>query len=86
MTFSLNNRLVLETYVKKSLEAKVQGGIATPNQKDGVKGLRVLVEATLNDGRRIPVGSTIISARKPSTNKLGLIPPFLVIPFPASSS
>jgi len=61
MTFSLNNRLVLETYVKKSLEAKVQGGVATPNQKDGVKGLRVLVHAvlTLPDGRReIPVGST----------------------------
>jgi hypothetical protein len=58
MTFSLNNRLVLETYTKKALEAKVQGGIATPNQKDGVKGLRVLVEATLNDGRHIPVGST----------------------------
>lgn len=58
MTYSLNNRLVLEQYVKEGLKAKVQGGIATPNQKDGVKGLKVLVHATLSDGRHIPAGST----------------------------
>jgi len=58
MTFSLNNRLVLEQYVKEGLKAKIQGGIATPNQKDGVKGLRILMATNLADGRHIPAGST----------------------------
>lgn len=50
MTFSLNNRLVLEQYVKEGLKAKVQGGIAIPGQRDGLKGLRVLIDAHLSDG------------------------------------
>lgn len=58
MTFSLNNRLVLEEYKKEGLKAKIQGGIATPGQRDGVKGLQVLVDAFLPDGRHIPRGST----------------------------
>jgi hypothetical protein len=58
MTFSLNNRLVLEAYVKDGLRAKVQNGIATPGQRDGLKGLRVLVGTVLADGRHIPKGST----------------------------
>jgi hypothetical protein len=58
MSFSLNNRLVLEVYVKEGLKAKVSGGIATPGQRDGVKGLRVLMDAYLADGRHIPKGST----------------------------
>jgi len=57
MTFSLNNRLVLEQYIKEGLKAKVMGGIATPGQRDGVKGLQVLVDAYLSDGRKIPKGS-----------------------------
>jgi hypothetical protein len=57
MTFSLNNRLVTEAYVKEGLKARIQGGIATPGQRDAVKGLRVLMSTTLSDGRHIPVGS-----------------------------
>lgn len=54
MTFSLNNRLVLEQYIKEGLKSKISGGIATPGQRDGLKGLRVLVDAYLSDGRHIP--------------------------------
>ena len=58
MTFSLNNRLVLEEYIKQGLQPKFQGGIATPGQRDGLKGLTVLIDAYLSDGRHIPRGST----------------------------
>lgn len=58
MSFSLNNRLVLEVYVKEGLKTKISGGIATPGQRDGVKGLKVLMDAYLSDGRYIPKGST----------------------------
>ena len=58
MAFSLNNRLVLEPYVKEGLKAKISGGIATPGQRDGLKGLKVLMDAYLSDGRKIPEGST----------------------------
>ena len=57
MLFSFNNRLILEQYIKEGLKAKIQGGIATPGQRDGMKGLTVLMETTLSDGRRIPSGS-----------------------------
>jgi hypothetical protein len=57
MTFSLNNRLVLEQYIKEGLKPKMQGGIATPGQRDGLKGLQVLVGTTLSDGRKVPKGS-----------------------------
>lgn len=57
MTFSINNRLVLEVYNKTGLSAKVQNGIATPGQRDGLKGLRVLVGTVLPDGRHVPKGS-----------------------------
>lgn len=57
MTFSLNNRLVLEQYVKEALKKEIHNGIATPGQRDSVKGLRVLIEANLPDGRRIPKNS-----------------------------
>ena len=57
MTFSLNNRLVVEQYIKDGLRAKVQNGIATPGQRDGLKGLRVLIGTVLSDGRHVPAGS-----------------------------
>jgi hypothetical protein len=57
MTFSINNRLVVEEYIKEGLKAKISGGIATPGQRDGLKGLRVLIEGRLNDGTRIPKNS-----------------------------
>jgi len=55
--FSLNNRLILEEYVKEGLKSKVMGGIATPGQRDGIKKLKVLVSTRLVDGRDIPAGS-----------------------------
>lgn len=58
--FSLNNRLVLEQYIKEGLKAKVSGGIATPGQRDGLKGLKVLMTAVLTlpyGEQRIPAGS-----------------------------
>lgn len=57
MTFSPNDRLVLEVYKKEGLRSEIRGGIATPGQRDGVKGLRVLVGTTFSDGRHIPAGS-----------------------------
>lgn len=57
MTFSLNNRLIVEPYIKEGLKAKISGGIATPGQRDGLKGLKVLMDAYLSDGRKIPEGS-----------------------------
>jgi hypothetical protein len=50
--------LVLEQYVRESLKKEVVNGIATPGQRDSVKGLKVLMDATLPDGRKIPKGST----------------------------
>ena len=57
---TLNNRLILEQYIKEGLRAKIQGGIATPGQRDGLKGLKVLVDAVITvDGNSdtIPAGS-----------------------------
>lgn len=59
MKLSLNNRIITEEYVKEGLKAKVLGGIATPGQRDGLKGLKVLVDSHLSDGRHIPKGSTV---------------------------
>ncbi len=57
MTFSVNNRLILETYVDRGLTSKVNAGLITPGQRDGIAGLKVLMQATLSDGRVIPAGS-----------------------------
>lgn len=48
---------MLEPYVKEGLKAKVQGGIAMPGQRDGLKALKVLVDGSLPDGTKIPNGS-----------------------------
>jgi hypothetical protein len=58
MKISVNNRLILEQYIKEGLKAKMQGGIATPGQRDGLKGLKVLMDTTLSDGRHVTKGST----------------------------
>ena len=58
MTYSLNNRLVLELYNKEALKPRMQGGIATPGQRDGLKGLKVLMDARLPEPYgRVPAGS-----------------------------
>ena len=59
MTFSVNNRFIVEQYIKKGLQPKMQGGIATPGQRDGLAGLKVLVGTVLSDGRKVPKGSLV---------------------------
>jgi hypothetical protein len=54
---SQNNRLILEPYVKEGLKAVRLGGIATPGQRDGLKGLKLLIDAHLLDGRIIGAGT-----------------------------
>jgi hypothetical protein len=58
MTFSIN-RLILEPYVKDALRKELNHGIATPGQRDGVKGLSVLMDGRLADGTKIFKGSTV---------------------------
>jgi len=57
MTFSVNNKLILEQYIKSAVKSEIRSGIATPGQRDMVKGLTVLMDAKLSDGRHIPKGS-----------------------------
>ena len=61
MTYSMNNRLILEHYVPKSLESTRMGGIATPGQRNKLVGLKVLVDAHLGDGKVIPSGSLALT-------------------------
>ncbi len=56
---SFNNKLVLEAYRHTELKAEAKSGwIAMADQKKNLKGLKVLVQATLPDGTLIPAGST----------------------------
>lgn len=57
MIFSLNNRLILEQYVKEGLKSERIHGIATPGQRDGLKGLKVLMGTKLSNGEVIHGGS-----------------------------
>ena len=63
MTKSLNNRLILETYkTDGSIKSEVKNGFAFAQQKSSVVGLRVLVDASIQEGlynRTIPVGSKV---------------------------
>jgi hypothetical protein len=56
-TFSLNNRLVVESYKKEGLKTTVNNGFAMVSQKVAVKGLTVLMDAKFEDGTFIPKGS-----------------------------
>ena len=57
-TQSFNNRLVVEAYKKEDLKTNNSSGFAMIQQKVTVKGLRVLLDAKLNDGTVILKGST----------------------------
>lgn len=57
-TTSLNNRLVLEVYVKTDIRLNTKSGFGMIDQKSRSKGLRVLMDAKLADGSVIPKGST----------------------------
>jgi hypothetical protein len=55
---SFNGKLVLEAYLQTEIKAEIRSGWATVNQKSTLKGLKVLVQATLQDGTVVPAGST----------------------------
>lgn len=57
--FSVNNRLIVEPYIKGGLESNVQNGIATPGQKDGVKGLKLLMRFQFPNGHWVEPGSLV---------------------------
>lgn len=50
-------KLILEAYQQKELRSEYRNGIAVPGQKNTLKGLKVLVQATLSDGTVIPKNS-----------------------------
>lgn len=61
---SINNRFIVETYQKEGLRAEVKNGFAMISQKMRVKGLKLLVETHVRDGRGetlmvLPKGSLI---------------------------
>ena len=57
--FSLNNRFVVEAYfTDRALKAKETNGFALIQQKIELKGLRLLMDANLEDSV-VPKGSTI---------------------------
>ena len=57
MTLSMNNRLILEVYQQTGVKSVNQHGLSMPGQRDGIKGLRILVGITLPDGRHVPAES-----------------------------
>lgn len=57
-TNSFNGKIVVEAYKHTEIKAEIRSGWASPQQKNNLKGLRVLVQARLADGTVIPVNST----------------------------
>lgn len=57
--FSINNRLIVEQYIKEALKPRMLGGIATPGQRDGLKGLTVLMNTRLSDGSIVYKGDKV---------------------------
>lgn len=53
---SINNRFILEPYVKEGLKAKRENGLAIPGQREGLKALKLLVNGYVN-GHMIPAGT-----------------------------
>ena len=51
-------KLIVEAYIPTGLKAEVKSGWATLEQKNNLKGLKVLIQAHLSDGTIIPPGST----------------------------
>lgn len=49
--YSLNNKLIVESYKKEALRSKEVNGFAFVDQKLSLKGLRILVSAHLNNGQ-----------------------------------
>ena len=57
-TSSFNNKLILEAYTHTEIRPEGSKGWITVSQKNNLKGLKVLVQATLPDGTIVPAGST----------------------------
>jgi hypothetical protein len=57
LNFSFGTKLVVEAYVKEALRSKEVNGFARLDQKDSLKGLKVLVSARLPNGIFVPKGS-----------------------------
>jgi hypothetical protein len=55
---SFNDKLILEAYVHGAVNPEKRVGWVTVGQKNNLKGLKVLVQARLNNGDIIPAGST----------------------------
>jgi len=53
---SVNNRIIVEVYQKEDLKAEIKNGFAMTSQKLGVKGLTLLMDALLSDGRVVRKG------------------------------
>ena len=54
---SFNNKLILEAYRQTEIRAEGNKGWIQAGQKNNLKGLKVLVQATLPNGETIPAGS-----------------------------
>lgn len=58
--FTLNDLLAVEPYQQgQGLQGEVKNGFAFVKQKNTLAGLKLILEARLNDGSYIPAGSTI---------------------------
>lgn len=53
---SVNNKVIVEVYQKQDLKAEIKNGFAMTSQKISVKGLTLLMDAHLGDGRLVPKG------------------------------
>lgn len=58
-TRSMNNRLIVEAYKKEALRSTEKNGFAFVSQKLTLKGLKVLVDAKLNDSTFVPKDSVV---------------------------
>ncbi len=54
---SFNNKLILEAYRHTEIRPEGNKGWVQAAQKNNLKGLKVLVQATLSDGTVVPAGS-----------------------------
>lgn len=58
---SINNRLIVEPYVKEAMKAELKHGFAFIEQKTKLKGLKLLIAA------RVTIGTQIVCFAKGST-------------------
>lgn len=60
MSYSLNNKLIVEAYKSdRNLKSTTSNGFSMVSQKIMVKGLKLLMEAKLNDGTVLPYHSLV---------------------------